>query len=46
MNQRDGNHESKHLKEWRARIALRQAGGLSQPAFCPKHGLTESLFRY
>ncbi len=46
MNRKDSNHESKHLQEWRARIASWQAGGLSQAAFCRKHGLTESRFRY
>ncbi len=45
MNQKDGKHQSKHLEEWRARIASWQAGGLSQPTFCRKQGLTKIRFR-
>ncbi len=46
MNQRDGKHESQHLEQWHARIASWQASGLSQAAFCRKHALTKSRFRY
>ncbi len=46
MNQRAYKHASKHLEKWRARIALWQASGLTQAAFCRKHGLTESRFRW
>ncbi len=46
MNQRDGKYESKHLEQWRARMASWQVSGLTQAASCRKHGLTESRFRY
>ncbi len=45
MDQGDGKHESEHLEEWRARMASRQAGGLSEAAFCRKHELTNNQVR-